>query len=338
MNQILIKNTNVNIYKNKYNCYTIIGNEPLFIKQTIINLRNQIKILNFIEYNSIIIDNKIKWNLIFNHFLEKNFFYKKKIINLIFLDKKIFIKFKKEINYFFKIINIDIILILEIHTDIAITSNFIFKIINNKLFLLVICNKLNNIQLIHWTNLEIKKLNLSLDDYNCKLLCYLYEDNLTFLYQTLKDISLLYPKEKNIDSKIILNITNNFLFIKYYDLIDSILLEEKQHSINILTKMKYEGINPFIILNKITDNIFILLILKRNINKSNFNLLLEKFLIPKNKYIILTNLLKKITHNKLYLSIKLLLEIEINIKSFLINDYIKKYFWIDLEKLILLIS
>ncbi|QJC29595.1 DNA polymerase III subunit delta [Enterobacteriaceae endosymbiont of Plateumaris pusilla] len=338
MNQILIKNTNINIYKNIYNCYIIIGNEPLFIKKTIINLRNQVKILNFIEYNSIIIDNKIEWNLIFRKFLEKNFFYKKKIINLIFLNKKIFVKFKEKINYLFKIINIDIILILEIHTNIAITSNFIFKIINIKLFLLVICNKLNNIQLIHWINLKIKKLNILLDDYNCKLLCYLYEDNLTFLYQTIKDISVLYPKKNNINSKIILNITNNFLFIKCYDLIDSILLGEKQHSINIIIKMKHEEINPFLILNKITDNIFILLKLKRNINKNNFYLLLEKFLIPKNKYMILINLLKKITYNQLYLSIKLLLEIEINIKSFLIHDYIKKYFWIDLEKLILLLS
>ncbi|QJC29148.1 DNA polymerase III subunit delta [Enterobacteriaceae endosymbiont of Plateumaris rustica] len=337
MNYILIKNININVYQNKYNCYIIIGNEPLFIKKTIITLRNKIKLLGFIEYSFIIINNNTEWNYIFNKFLERNFFYKKEVINLIFLDKKIFIKYKKKIIDLFKIINIDIILILEIHTDITISSNFIFKLIYNKFFLLVICNKLNNIQLLNWINLKIKKLNLLLSDSCCRLLCYLYEDNLTFLYQTLKNISLLYPKKNSVNSEIILNMTNNFLFIKYYDLINLILLEKKQYIINIITKLKYEEISPFFILSKIEKNIFILLILKRNINKNNFSLLLKKYLIPKEKFFIISNFLEKITYNQLYLAIKLLLEIEINIKTFIIYNYVKKYFWIDLERLILLI-
>ncbi|QJC28255.1 DNA polymerase III subunit delta [Enterobacteriaceae endosymbiont of Plateumaris braccata] len=336
MNQILIKNIDIEIYQNKYNCYILAGNEPFFIKKTIITLRNKMKTLGFIEYNSIIIDNNTEWNNIFHKFLERNIFYKNEIINFIFLDKKIFINCKKKIINLFKIINIDIILILEIHTDIAISSSFIFKIINNQCIFLGICNKLNNIQLINWLFIEIKKLNLLLNHSCCKLLCYLYEDNLTFLYQTLKDISLLYPKKSNINVKFILDITNNFLFIKYYDLIDLIFLEKTQHSINIIKKLKYEEISPYLILSKIEKNIFLLLILKRNMNKDNFYYLLKKSLIPKNRYFIIKKILKKITHNQLYLSIKLLLEIEINIKSFIINDYIKKYFWIDLEKLILL--
>ncbi|QJC28703.1 DNA polymerase III subunit delta [Enterobacteriaceae endosymbiont of Plateumaris consimilis] len=334
MNQVLVKNIDIDIYQNKYNCYILAGNESFFIKRTVIKLRNNTKVLGFVEYSSIVIDNHTEWNNIFHKFLERNIFYKKEIINLIFLDKKIFINCKKKIINLFKIINIDIILILEIHTDIAISSNFIFKIINNHFFLLRICNKLNNIQLINWVFIKIKKLNLLLNSSCCKLLCYLYEDNLTFLYQTLKDISLLYPKKSNINLKFLSKITNNFLFIKSHDLIFS---KKIQHSINILNKLKHEQISPYLILSKIEKNIFLLLILKRNMNKDNFYYLLKKSLIPIDKYSIIKKILKKITHDQLYLSIKLLLEIEINIKTFIINDYIKKYFWIDLEQLILLI-
>lgn len=330
MNQILLKNFNEDIYNKKYYCYIITGNELFFIKKNITLLLIRLFKLNYIKNNIIIIDDNTFWDQIFSKFTIIDFFCKKQIIHLIFLNKKIFLKSKKNINYLIKYINTYNILILEIHDYINLCFEKNFKdIINNKHILIKKFNKLNNIQLINWIYFRFKQLNLSINKNICILLHNIYSKNLMLLNQVIENI---YIQKKNN------NYLNNLILKKNNNLITSILLGKIKNSLKIIKYMKKTKQNIFIIFNKLQKNIFLIFKIHRDLKKYSLNIVFKKFLILPEKQNYFIKILKRMNNKKIYLIIKLLLEIEINIKSFIINNYTEKYFWIDVERLILFIS
>ncbi|QJC37401.1 hypothetical protein GJU02_01465 [Enterobacteriaceae endosymbiont of Donacia thalassina] len=339
MNQILSLDFDKNIYNKKFYCYLIGGDEIFFIKQKIVLLFKKLLQLNYIKNNLIIIDNNTIWENIFLKFIITDFFCKKQIIHLIFLNKNIFFKFKKNIFNLIKYTNINNILIIEIHDYINLYIEKIIKnLIENKNILFYKFNKLNNMQLIKWIYFRFKKLNLFINKNICNILQNFYSKNLIFLNQVIKDIYIHKKNNKSLNEFFFKNYFNNFLFIKDKNLITSILEGNTQNSLIIIKNMKNTKQNIFLIFNKLQKNIFLILQIYRNLKKYSLNFIFKKFLISSLKQIYFKKILKRINNNKLFLIVKLLLEIEINIKSFLIKNYTEKYFWIDLERLILLIS
>ncbi|WP_168918924.1 DNA polymerase III subunit delta [Enterobacteriaceae endosymbiont of Donacia bicoloricornis] len=306
------------------------GDELFFIKKNINILLKKLLELSYIKNNIIIIDNNIIWDNIFSRFIIRDFFCKKQIIHLIFLNKKDFIKSKKNINILIKYISINNILILEIHDYINLYIEKNFKnIINNQCIILYEFNKLNNSQLLNWIYFRFKQLNLFIDKNVCITLYNLYSKNLMILNQVIKNI---YIQKKD------LGYLKNFVFKKNNNLTNSILENQIENSFKIIQKMKNNKENIFIIFNKLQKNIFLILKIYRSLKKYPLNIIFRKFSILPKKQNFFIKILKKINNKKIYLIIKLLLEIEINIKSFIINNYVEKYFWIDLERLILFFS
>ncbi|QJC34181.1 hypothetical protein GJT94_01470 [Enterobacteriaceae endosymbiont of Donacia cinerea] len=330
MNKILLNNFNKNIYNKKYFCYILTGDEIFFIKKSINLLFKKLIKLGYLKNKIIIIDNDTIWDDIFSKFIITDFFYKKQIIHLICLNKKIFFKFKNNIINLIYYININNILILEIHDYFNLyTEKIIKNFINNKYLIFLKFNKLNNKQLTNWIYYRFKKLNLIINKKNCSFLKNLYSKNLMLLNQIIEDI---YIHDKN------QNYLSNISYIKDNNLINSILLGNVKNSFEIIKQMKNNKQNIFLVFNKLQKTIFLIFKIYRNLKKYPLNIILKKFLIPLSKEYFYKQILKKINNKKLYLIFKLLLEIEINMKSFIINDYTEKYFWIDLEKLIFLIS
>ncbi|QJC30485.1 DNA polymerase III subunit delta [Enterobacteriaceae endosymbiont of Neohaemonia nigricornis] len=325
----------------KYNCYIIIGNESYLIKQYIQTLLNKIKKYDYTEYIIIIIDDTIIWKDIFTKFCCMNFFYNKHIINLIFYDKNHIIKNKTNIKKILKLLNNNIILIIEIHN---ILNPYIYKklliekilLINNNHFIkYIIFNKLNDLQSKILILKICKKLTLSISDNAINLLQYFYKNNISLINQVINNIALtqLYT---HINRIILYNYIGNLIDIKYVDLIHFILIGEKQKSFYIINMMKVNKYNPLFIINNFVKYIIYFIQIKRNIKNYNLEKIFLKFNIPQYKYQFITKVISKISNKQLYLSIEILLNIDINIKNHLINNYIDKYIWIDLEKLIFL--
>ncbi|WP_169786008.1 DNA polymerase III subunit delta [Enterobacteriaceae endosymbiont of Donacia crassipes] len=315
------------------------GNEFFFLKKNLNLLFNKLLDLNYIKNNVIIIDNNTIWSNIFFKFTINDFFCKKKIIHLLFLNKDIFLNFKNYVLHLLKYIDINNILILEIHDYINSNIEKVIKnIINNNGFFLK-NNRLSNNQLLNWINFRFKKLNLSIDKNIIFMLKNSYSKNLTLLNQLINNISIQKKKNHNyINNFIYKYYFNNLILLKEEKFIDFILLGDLKNSFQLIIQMKNNKQNIFLILNKLQKNIFLILELYRNYQKNSTNLIFKKFLIPISKQKIFIKILNRINSQKLYLIIKLLLEIEINLKSFIIQDYTEKHFWIDLEKLILLMS
>ncbi|QJC38212.1 hypothetical protein GJU04_01470 [Enterobacteriaceae endosymbiont of Donacia marginata] len=330
MNKIFLKKIYADIYNKKYYCYIIMGSELFFIKKNITLLLKKLVKLNFIKNNIIIIDDNTLWESIFSKFIIIDFFCKKQIIHLIFLNKKNFLKSKKNINTLIKYIGINNILILEIHDyiNLYIEKNF-NNIINNKNIIIYKFNKLNNLQLLNWIYFRFKQLNLFINKNICILLHNFYSKNLMLLNQVLENI---YIQKKNH------NYLNNLFFKKNNNLNNSILEGTIKDSLILINQMKKNKQNIFIIFNKLQKNIFLIFKIYRNLKKYPLNIIFKKFLILPDKQNFFIKILKKINNKKIYLIIKLLLEIEINLKSFIINNYTEKYFWIDIERLILFVS
>ncbi|QJC35362.1 hypothetical protein GJT97_01435 [Enterobacteriaceae endosymbiont of Donacia proxima] len=340
MNQKLINNFYKKIYNEKYYCYILAGDEFFFLKKNLYLLFNKLVSLNYIKNNVIIIDNDIIWDDIFLKFTVNDFFCKKKIIHLLFLNKNIFLQFQNYIFFLLKYIDTNNILILEIHDYINFSIEKIIKNItdNNHGFFLK-NNKLNSDQLLNWINFRFKKLNLSINQNMISILKNSYSQNLTFLNQLIDNIYIQKKKNFiNVNNFIYKYYLNNPILLKEEKLINFILLGDLKNSFKLIKQMKNNKQNIFFILNKLQKNIFLILKLHRNYKKNSINFIFNKFLIPISKQKNFIKILNRINSKKLNLIIKLLLKIEINIKSFIIKNYTEKYFWIDLEKLILLTS
>ncbi|QJC32152.1 DNA polymerase III subunit delta [Enterobacteriaceae endosymbiont of Donacia versicolorea] len=340
MSKILFNTFYKKIYDKKYFCYIIAGDELFFIKKNINLLLYKFLKLKFVKNNVIIVDNNFDWKYVFFKFSTNDFFCKKQIIHLIFLDKNIFIKYIKNLIFLINLTNNNNILIIEIHNNINLyTEKIIKNIINNKFSIFIKCNKLNNIKLVNWINYCFQKFNLPINNNICHLLKNYFSDNLILLNQVIKNISLQKKNSNYSSLLIILNNISNFVLIKESNLINSLLKGDIENSINIIKYMKYTQQNPFLILYQLQKNIFLILKIYRNLKKCSLNTIFKQNKIISIKKIgFFKTSLKKLNYKKLYLIIKLLLEIEINIKSFIINNYIEKYFWIDLERLALLFS
>ncbi|WP_169780461.1 DNA polymerase III subunit delta [Enterobacteriaceae endosymbiont of Donacia piscatrix] len=338
MNQKLINDFYKKIYNKKYYCYIIAGNEFFFLKKNLHLLFNKLLNLNYIKNSVIIINNDTIWSDIFLKFTIDDFFCKKKIIHLLFLNKNIFLQFQNYIFSLLKYIDVNNILILEIHDYISFNTEKIIKNIidNNNVFFLK-NNKLNSNQLLNWINFRLKKLDLSIDKNIIFMLKNYYSQNLILLNQLINNIYIQKKKIfNNINDFVYKYYFNNLILIKEEKFIDFILLGDLKNSLQLIIQMKNNKQNIFFILNKLQKNIFLILKLYRNYKKKSINFIFKKFLIPISKQKNFRKILNRINSKKINLMIKLLLKIEINIKSFIIKDYTEKYFWIDLEKLILL--
>ncbi|QJC36173.1 hypothetical protein GJT99_01445 [Enterobacteriaceae endosymbiont of Donacia cincticornis] len=339
MNKKLLSSFYKEIYNKKYYCYIVAGNEFFFLKKNLHLLFNKLLSLNYIKNNVIIIDNDTNWENIFLKFTVNDFFCKKKVIHLLFLKKDIFLQFRNYILFLLRYIDINNILVLEIHDNINYNIEKILKNItdnNNGFFLKNI--KLNSNQLLNWIYLRFKKLNLFVDKEIISILKNSYSQNLTLLNQVINDF-FIQKKNYNCKNNLIYRYDfNNLIILKENKFIDFILLGDLKKSLKLIIQMKNNKQNIFLILNKLQKNIFLILELYRNYQKKSINLIFKKFLIPTIRQKIFIKILNRINSKKLYLIIKLLLEIEINLKSFIIKNYIEKYCWIDLERLILLMS
>ncbi|QJC33767.1 hypothetical protein GJT93_01460 [Enterobacteriaceae endosymbiont of Donacia provostii] len=336
MNDKICNNFYINMYNKRYYCYIIAGDELFFLKKNLNLLLKKLLSLNFIKKKIIIIDNKIIWNKIFSELIIKDFFCTKKIIHLLFLNKNIFFQCQKNIIFLLKNIDKNNILILEIHDYINFNIEKLIKnIINNDNCLFIKNNKLNNYQLDNWINLSFKRLNLIIDKNLIFLLKNSYAKNLTLLNQIIND---LYIQKKNNNHILYKNYFNFFSYLKEENFIDYILIGDLKKSFQLITQIKYHKSNIFLILNKLYKNIFLILEIYKKYKKKPTNLIFKKLSIPVSKQKIFIKFLNRINYKQLFLIIKFLLKIEINIKSFIIKNYTEKYFWIDLEKLILLIS
>ncbi|WP_211080486.1 hypothetical protein [Enterobacteriaceae endosymbiont of Macroplea appendiculata] len=331
------KNSDLNLNKTntKYLCYIIIGSDFYHIKEYIKKLFLILHKQQYKEHITIIIDANPNWTQIFTKFCCLNLFFTKKIINIIFLNKSDVTKHIKYIQKLLLFLHDKIILIIEIHNIMKCDIYKKYMINNLNIISLcikfILCVTLNYTQFKKWLISRCKTLTLNINHDAIDLMYTFYNKNLSLLNQILLNINL--SQKKLVTVKQLTFYTNTFILIKYDNLLDTILTKQVYKSLCIIHKIKLYKYNPIFIIKNLSHDIVCLMLIKKNIMNNN---LFNNLYISQHKYNTFIQLLPTITIEKIYLCIKLLSVMEINIKNNNINLYCERSFWIDLEKLVFL--
>ncbi|WP_343187977.1 hypothetical protein [Buchnera aphidicola] len=168
----------------------------------------------------------------------KNFFFKKIILIITILEKKITIQLKKYFKKLFQILTKNIKIIFKF-SQLKYSKNYkkIFKkyFLNN--FLIIYDKKENLRNQENWINIKIKKISQFIDTKLSNFLLTQNTLNILEIFITLNNLFIIYPKKKITFEKFKKYQKKNNKF-ELYHWIYSIILGKKQHSIFILKNLK----------------------------------------------------------------------------------------------------
>ncbi|QCI25072.1 DNA polymerase III subunit delta [Buchnera aphidicola (Rhopalosiphum padi)] len=312
-------------------CYILLGEDSFFLNKTEKLIFNIAKNKKFIEKNIINIEKAIDWNKVINFYKLKNLFFKKTILIINFIIKKLNPSLIKDINEipFFK--NKDILIILKFNE----LSGFIKKSKTLKVLMLesdiIYCSTPYEWAFKNWLQYEIKKRNLKITRESFSLLHKYYEGNALCAYQILDILLITWPNE-NIRIEKIKKIINQFSIFSPSNWINAIFNNDAEKAIYILDGFFKQKYNPLILIRSLQKDLLILLNMKRE-KKLDINIFLKKNNVWFNRSKFFINALRSIDFNNFLKIIRILLQIEIKIKKEYNNSV-----WIQLKTLTLLLS
>lgn len=310
------KQLSIKLIKELKFIYILFGNDYCILEDCQFDIIKKAKKLNFNEHISIKLDINYDWNKIFNFYKTPDLLKQRRILSLKFSQDYPITHFNKNIPLLTSLLYEEILCILYIYT-----SNYIKK--NNTCFsslteigTFVLCNTPKHTQLIAWVMNQAENMQLSIEISACQLLCYYYEDNLILLKQMLQFFSLIYS-DRNLSFIRVKNIIIDSTHFSINHWIEAILMGNKQRANRILRQLEYTEIAVATLLQKIQNEIYILINIKYNlIPKISLRTLLKKYKIyDEYRCTLLTQATRRLSINQLYKSLALLVQIELQYKK-----------------------
>lgn len=304
------KKINNKVLKKKNKIILIFGNDNFLLQENLNKILKFFKKNGFNKSEYYNITKKTNWNEIYNKTQSLDLFTNKNII-LEIKKKENTEKISKKLIKLFNILHQKITIILIIK-ELNRQNSWYKKIKNTGIF--INSSLLEEKDLMIWMNKKIKKIGISLDKKTKKILCYYYERNTTYLNQILENINMAYKNENITIDKVkkIINYSSNF---KYYHWIESIFFGNTEKSIIILKKLKQENHELILILYSIQKELFIILKIKKEIDKENIEKIFNKYKIWKIKKEGIKKIIKRISINKIIIAIILISKIELKLKK-----------------------
>lgn len=304
--------------------YMLEFNKKIILQE--INKKKKIPIINLILHK------KIDWKNLFLINQNEDFFNKKKIIILSIYEKYFSNNLKKYLEFKKKKPNKNII---NIFCFSLISNNIIypkfFYLYFEKSGIIIKNSNKNNKNFKIYVEYKIKKFHIKITKKTIQYILKNSYQNIPNILKILDNIILLYPKSLITKSRIKKYYSEEIKNIKIYNLILEIINKKKKKIINILKIFQEKKYN----LNKIFFSykkfLYYLLMIKE---KLYFKEPKKYFYIDNNKILfsIIKEFCKKLNLYNIYISIKILKNIEYSIK-------IKKskHIWMQLESLSLLL-
>lgn len=296
--------------------YVLFGNDAYILQNSQFNIIKQAKTLNFNEHINIELDIYYNWDKIFNLCKIPDLLRQKKILSLKFPQDYSVFYFNKYISLLSSLIYKDILLILCIYKPYHIKKNdFCFQSLL-KIGTFITCMTPKNTRLTTWVMNQANSMHLFLERLSCQLLCYYYEDNLILLKQILQLLSLIYS-DGNLSFERVKKIVTDSVYFDANHWIEAILIGNSQRANRILQQLEHIDINLEILLQKIQNEIFILIDIKHNVrsNVSLYTLCKKHKIYKKYHYLLLSQAVRRLNINQLYRSLTLLVQIELRYRK-----------------------
>ena len=303
-------------------CYLLIGNEQLFLHESVNKIRSTAKLYGFKEKFSFTLDKQNSIENLFTHCKTFHLFITKQII-IIYLSENILNtavdRILLQLSYFLNS-NIIFIICLKKINKTQENSSW-FKKFSEIYTVLVFCKTLEstNLQSLITNRAKILKINIDYDA--IELLCNYYEGNLSALSQVLEELQLQWPNINLSLSHIKKTVIDSSHFTPI-NWIDSVLLGNSHRSLHILNKLENDGIEIGILLRMLQRELLFLLQLQFNKKQQSVNHLM----IWKSKRKLLSNAKARLNIISLKRAINMLTKSELSLKQ---NH--KQLIWLQLE-------
>ncbi|VFP83764.1 DNA polymerase III subunit delta [Buchnera aphidicola (Cinara laricifoliae)] len=303
------------IYKNKILTYIILKSEYIFIKE------NKRIIFNYfkkkkepIKQINITIHHNNDWKNIFHQLKQQNLFSTIQLLNITIYDSilsQYLQNYLNKLKYYSNEKNIKIFYFPNLNC-INQCSYFFYCYIKN--IGVIINNSLSYTKNIHyWIQNTLKKNNINISSSAKKFLLTNSPINIDLFANLIENIVFLYP-----NTLITLNILYKYFktikVFSYYDWIQSIVLAEKNKTINILLKLKIQKYDFNILINSYKTLIYIILFYKKRIIIPNNYINSIKYK-KKIMQLSLFSLIRKNNIKIIILALKLLKKIELCIQN-----------------------
>ncbi|BGI51521.1 MAG: hypothetical protein BucCj_2770 [Buchnera aphidicola (Ceratovacuna japonica)] len=323
MKKIYLKNKiKINLKKN-VSFFILIGNEIVLINESINVILKKAKKIGFY------VNKKVECKKNFKNLMNNNLFYFKRIIIINTFKKNFFSSILKFIEKIKKIKSQKIIIIINFFKLLN------FKILNTILkcikdYTLINCNISKYEDVINWIEYKFKKNKIKITK-NAKTILYnIYKYNLIKLTQIIYQCKILFYKKNKINTNNIKKIVSSYPDMNYENLIKFFFIEKIEKSINIINKICKIKYNIEKIIIELYKKIIQTIILKKN---KEYNFFFNKTTINKYNKETKSNIIVKMSKDKMYKIIRYITIIEIEIKK-----HKKINFWKKIKILLLIIK
>ncbi|QCI20575.1 DNA polymerase III subunit delta [Buchnera aphidicola (Brachycaudus cardui)] len=319
------------LIKNLYSFYVLLGEDFCLINKNqdlILKYANQ---KGFIETITIDIEQNKDWEKVIRFCQTRNLFFNKTILIINFIINTLNIVLIKNINKISFLLHIDILIILKLN---HLSGSSQIKKILHTLQLnsnIVSCFTPYNLNFTNWVLYEIEEKNINIEKKAFFLLCKYYEGDTLFIYKILDILLMTYPNTCiSVDEikKIILDFFN-FSELHWINAIFQGQIKKAMYILNTFHKKRH---NPLILIRSLQKDLLKLIYMNREKN-ININMLLKQYNISSARHKFFMYALKKINNQNYFKAIRILVNIEINIKKKYNNSV-----WMQLQKLTLMLS
>ncbi|ABF14265.1 DNA polymerase III subunit delta [Candidatus Palibaumannia cicadellinicola] len=309
-------------------CYLLLGRDLLLLQESQDHIYTKAQSLNFQENYNVVLDEVTNWDAIFSFSKELSLFAHRKILLVTLPDNGLTVNIGKKLIMLTSLLHRDLLLILRIYQLTSSHEKSVwFNVLTNHNGVLVDCSTPETAHLPLWVNKRANKMQLSLDNAACELLCHNYENNLTALVQTLEHLKLIYPDGILTLSRIE-DAVNDVSHFTHFHWINAILSGNSKRAHHILQQLKNEAMEPIMLLYYLQKEIFLLLTLKRKATSNTLSKLFDQHKISTFRRKGFIRAIQRLNIQQLYQAIALMLKIELILKQ----DYIDNV-WADINAL-----
>ncbi|AKC60477.1 DNA polymerase III subunit delta [Blochmannia endosymbiont of Camponotus (Colobopsis) obliquus] len=298
------------------NIYILYGTNPLLLQESQNKIYKTAKKCGFNQKYSFLLDKNTNWSNIFNKCKNLHLFNNKQILSFTISNNYINDIVNKKISVLFSLCNKNLLFIVHIDKLTNYKKNYIFLKKFHHKTILINCNTPQANYLLNWILDTAKKMNILLDHKICQLLHEYYQDDLSSVVELLKNLRYIYPDDI-ISLTQVKKTINKLINFTPSHWINTLLSGNYKLSCHILHKLKLENIEPVILLRKLQHEILLLLTYKQQTQQNiTQNLLSDKYKIKSNKHqLLLIKALKRLNFNQLSISIKIMFQLELEIKQ-----------------------
>lgn len=314
-----------------YHAYFLCGNELLLLQESQDRIRARAKREQFDEHFSVTLQSSTDWEVIFSLCQARRLFTKRQTLLLVLPEEDMHAEIEEKLLQLASLLHEDMLLILRSNKITQTLKNGVWFKAFKHYAVLVNCTPPEAEQLPNWVARRAKSAKLTLDEAACHLLCYSYEGNLLALVQTLDRLALTYP-DGNLTLRRVKGTVNDEAHFTQLHWVDAVLAGKSKRAVHILRQLRLEVTDPLLLLRSIQREVLQLLVIKRKMPDALMGPLFDRHQIWKNRRLLLTQALGRLTLAQLRDGVALMLKIELALKQD--HDYPA---WSDLNMLTVLL-